>query len=176
MFCIKCGFELPEGSNFCSRCGHNLSEVPSPSSPTAAIVADTRIRHGFVTFYLISAMICNFILSLVCVFNPYWLKQILIETSRATGDVRLLFITLSNIRFFAIAAIANTVGFTLLWYWKKIGFWIIIGSSVASLIFLVSKLRDTGQFFAGIVSMVIIWGILHIRKNSKNVWQQLRYR
>ena len=24
MFCIKCGIELPDGSNFCSKCGTNL--------------------------------------------------------------------------------------------------------------------------------------------------------
>ena len=33
MFCIKCGTKLPEGSNFCSKCGANLSSTNENTPP-----------------------------------------------------------------------------------------------------------------------------------------------
>jgi len=36
VFCIKCGAELPDDSQFCRKCGQPLAAVPAPKGPAAA--------------------------------------------------------------------------------------------------------------------------------------------
>lgn len=41
MFCIKCGKEIPDGSNFCPACGAVQSKVPNPAVSEAPTVRPT---------------------------------------------------------------------------------------------------------------------------------------
>ena len=36
MFCSKCGAEVPDGSNFCLKCGFNFNAGAAPAAAPAA--------------------------------------------------------------------------------------------------------------------------------------------
>jgi hypothetical protein len=57
--------------------------------------------------------------------------------------------------------------------WKKSGFWVIICSSVFSLIANVVSGESIGIALIGLVGIPILWGILQLRKDGKSTWEQL---
>jgi hypothetical protein len=67
----------------------------------------------------------------------------------------------------------SIVGYILLLLWKKIGFRVLIGVSIISLPFDIALGMNIGQILWSIVGILILWGILHIRKNGKTTWEQL---
>ncbi len=154
MFCTNCGMELPEGNNFCSRCGQNLSGSSSSSSPTSI----KRERHGFVTFYLWLTIIGGSI-SLISLFanDRYWLPLF---------DYNRTLLTIGGICqiFFIIAPI-------LILNWIN-GFWLWLGVAIATP-FIFSHLGFVPMFFGSAIGCLIQFGILHLKKNGISTWAYL---
>jgi RNA polymerase subunit RPABC4/transcription elongation factor Spt4 len=113
-------------------------------------------RHGFVTFWLVLCVIFCSISSFIYLFHPGLVQG-------TTG-----FSTLSGLIMAFLA-----VCYILLLCWKKIGFWLFIVAIIIQIPLGVNVGFTFGQTLFGIVSIAILWGILHIRKNGISTWDYL---
>jgi len=143
--------------------------------------SDTRKRHGFTSFCLIFGLVVFAIIGVASFF--------------ASGATKIGYDKQSEAQLMATVAVFNgivcigyTIGFVLLLCWKKIGFWIIAGLSIISILIIVilavmiPNAGSTGSIMSSglsgiafrLIIVAIIWGVLHIRKNGKNTWEQLK--
>ena len=155
MFCVKCGSEIANDVQFCPRCGNAINSTVADS-----VNSTERKRHGFTSFWLIFSLICSVIVGGIYVFSPSIITQ---YYNVSSGLVML----------YGFSAMAVVVGDILLLCWKKTGFWLFIGSSVVSLLLNMAIGMNFLQSLWGLIGIVIMWGILHIRKNGKTAWEQL---
>jgi hypothetical protein len=117
-------------------------------------------RHGFTTFWLIFSLIAQVISGIIYLLS----MQLLADFYNVSRSLILLY---------GIISLVGAVGSVLLLIWKKIGFWIFIGISIASLILnniIGIPIRTT---LIGLLGVVIMWAVLQIRKNGKTTWEQL---
>jgi hypothetical protein len=156
MYCVKCGGEIADDVQFCPKCG---TAVKSAVEITANI--SERRRHGFTSFWLILGLIGCFIVGSIYLFSPNLIGQYYVNASKGL------------IMLFGIISMANIICYILLLCWKRIGFWIFIGTSIVSLPLNMAIGLNIGQTLSGLIGLVILWGILHIRKNGKTAWEQL---
>jgi hypothetical protein len=155
MFCSKCGSENLDGSQFCAKCGTAIT-----SGSVAVGNLSERKRHGFTSFWLIFLIVGYLIGGSIYLFAP----QVITQYWNASNGLIMLY---------GIATIAGIIGIVLLLCWKKIGFWIIIGLSIVSIFLNVAIGMNIGQNLWGVVGVVVLFGVLHIRKNGKTTWSQL---
>jgi hypothetical protein len=170
--------------------------------------SNVRKRHGFTTFCLMFGLVLFAIMGVFSFsagaavkvsyntkfkeFQNVNEKDLILHEEEYGGndleeyqEVKNAKFTIALSVFNGIVSLAFIIGFVLLLRWKKIGFWIIVGLSIISILILpviIPKLAFTGSMtksdiFSGIVTRVItvaiIWGVLQIRKNGKNTWKQL---
>jgi len=168
MFCGKCGSEILNDVRFCPKCG-NAVETKTESNVNSIV----RKRHGFTSFWLIFGMITSAISGVIQFIGVGMMPDFIRELTVLSG----------------IVLIAGTICYVLLLRWKKIGFWIIVGLSIISILILpimIPKLATITGAITGttgsnilsgiayrLITVAIIWGVLHIRKNGKNTWEQL---
>jgi hypothetical protein len=165
MFCVKCGSEiLDNGVRFCSKCGNAIETGTEDDVKT-----DVRKRHGFTSFWLVFSLIW-------CAYQG--VGWIVTSGANRTGGTGILY---------GLSTIAIAFGIILLLRWKKIGFWLFVGSSIVSLLLVIPMMGNTtvttGETDSivlnimllswRIISIAIMWGVLHIHKNGKNTWEQL---
>ena len=155
MFCSKCGAEISNEIQFCSKCGNAVNSTSMDTANTT-----DRKRHGFTSFWLIFSLITNAIVGATYLFFP----GTIIQTLNTSGNL---------IMILGIISIIGIIGNVLLLCWKKIGFWIAVGISIVSLVVNFVIGLNIGQILFGLVGIVVLWGVLHIRKNGKTAWEQL---
>jgi hypothetical protein len=173
MFCKKCNSELLENVQFCSKCGNAVE------AETEIIVNSTeRKRHGFTSFWLILSLII-YVISFGNSLVSY-------------GTVQMVGISSGMAMFGWLTSITAIIGIILVLRWKKIGFWLFVVSNIFSLLLFITAMGNVSstitedisaemivKFFNSLsiitvlINLVITWGVLHIRKNGKNTWEQL---
>lgn len=117
-------------------------------------------RHGFVTFWLWFGVVSG-----------------VISTVRSVGDsMGIGWMVITSI----IASIGVMVAYIMLLKWKKLGFWIFAGVAALNVIvdiIAIAKYGSHPMFFAAmivaILSGVMLWTILQIKKNGISCWKQL---
>lgn len=170
--------------------------------PDISSTPEKKQRHGFVTFWLWLGVIGG-VFSIISAVTSY-LKMsknindigrqleyagIDVTPYRDAIDALNLHVGVMQVAalFFAICII---VCYVLLLNWKKIGFWIIVGTSVVSVVVSVvmmnlmkqdyammgvSILKGTSilQYIVTPISILILWAVLQIKKNGISCWKQL---
>jgi predicted amidophosphoribosyltransferase len=154
-FCSKCGAEITDGIRFCPKCGNAVN-----STIRGTVNTTDRERHGFTSFWLILSLIFNLFAAATSLFYPEWLA----EYSEISSGLMMLS---------GFLLIIGSIECILLLCWKKIGFWILIGNSVISMIINLVDGENIGMVLFGLVSILIWWAILQIRKNGRSTWEQL---
>ena len=175
MYCYKCGKELQDRAIFCSYCGTNQNESGASYSSSAVNHENKentenrpKERHGFVTFWLVFG---------IC-FGIYGLIDSFSGSTNSFYNVLKLFNLMSDIQrtFLTIQSIVYIVSYFLLLNWKKIGFWLIVGTDALSAFILSGS---GGGILLWLVFLAIkdvfLFGILSIRKNGISCWEQLTY-
>jgi len=122
-------------------------------------------RHGFVTFWLVMGVIVCSIGSYVFLFYPnYAMQSLYLQGYRVSSGL---------LSIIGILTAIDIICFILLLCWKKIGFWLHIINIFIQIILFIKVGAGFGQALLSIVAIVILWGILHIRKNGISTWDYL---
>ncbi len=116
-------------------------------------------RHGCLTTYIILMIVANSALALVYLLGGSTINP---------GIPPWAFVILG------VFSVFNLICAIALFKWKRWGFWGFIISSVVSLIVNSAiGIMDIGQsIFGSVVSVALLYGILHIGKENKG-WPQL---
>lgn len=141
-------------------------------------------RHGFVTFWLWLMIIANIggvISQVVTAQYATW--------QYATKENAELFFYVKHgmvdyytfaVYFMIVLSIVNVVGAIMLLNWKKIGYWLFVGSAAVCFAIMVSFAIIGGftiavglSMFGAIAGPVILWAILQIKKYDISCWKQL---
>ena len=192
VICENCGFNIDYDFKFCPQCGNKAITLNSVYSQARGknthlevtfnteikkdCTAETpeRIRHGFTGFWLIIGIIAM----TVSVIFYLFLEEIhhKISYQSPINDLINEMLKKADYPFYRIAGIVDIVGmigYILLIRWKKIGFWILCGVTITMLIINIILEVSAFDLLSGLSGLPILWGILHIRKNGKNTWEQL---
>jgi hypothetical protein len=159
MFCVKCGIELLGNIQFCPKCGNAVNSIIINNENSTE-----RKRHGFTSFWLIFGVIAYAINGGMFLFIP----NIMTKSWNVSSSGPIMFYIFLNL--------AELICNVLLLHWKKIGFWILIGTSVASFLFnilIIGKYIIVLSLFGLIIGIAVMWGVLHLRKNGRTAWEQL---
>lgn len=124
------------------------------------IVVAPKLRNGFISFYLWFGIVVNSLIGIA-----YFVT---IFTSKTAYDPMS-----SRIYGFASSFILVAGYFSLL-KWKKFGFYVLAAMAVLSLgINLVTDTNADLGTFGPIVSLMILFAVLQLKKNRKSCWEQL---
>ena len=165
MKCPNCGKEIANDSLFCEYCGKPVKQQ----------------RHGFVTFWLWLMIIAN-----VCATFAYFSEA---TSSRGDNNTILMYTS-------AVCSVICVLGATLLLKWKKWGFWLIVVNAAAHVfatIYLCNEMAHSYIYyssnyryheyptvpqemliFSTAFSLLILFAILHIKKDGKSCWSLLK--
>lgn len=155
----------------------------SPYSPIIEAPAEKH-RHGFVTFWLVLMILANIAGAIVQVLSAdYAIWQY------ATDEKVQLFFYVEHgkvdyyiyaVYFMAVLSVVNVVGAILLLNWKKVGYWLFVGSASACLAIMISFAIFGGvtttvlsSMLGAVLGPVVIWAILQIKKDGVSCWKQL---
>lgn len=131
--------------------------------------------HGFTKFWIIMGIIVmvtrvifNIFLEKIYVASPY--------DSVLEQFIELLpyYHNYEIYRLQGIFYIFGLIGYILLWRWKQLGFWLLCCVYIAVLIITIYLEADFFSIILSLSSIPILWGILHLRKNEKTMWTQLK--
>jgi hypothetical protein len=81
---------------------------------------------------------------------------------------------LSKGGLWGLMPLALFVPASLLGKGKKIGFWMLCGVSVIAFVLNIVLIGFKPLNLIGLLGIPIMWGVLHIRKDGKSVWEQLK--
>ena len=165
MKCPNCGAEIANDSLFCEFCGKPVKLQ----------------RNGFVTFWLWLIILAN-----ACATFAYFAEAI---STRSDNNMILMYAS-------AIFSVICILGATLLLKWKKWGFWLIVTAAAAyifAIIYFCNEMAHTIAYstaystyyeyptipqelliFSTALSLLILFAILHIKKDGKSCWSQLK--
>jgi RNA polymerase subunit RPABC4/transcription elongation factor Spt4 len=148
---------MSDDMQFCPKCGDAVKNT---------IAAVSKERHGFTSFFLIMGVIFCSIGFLFHLFSFDTMRRFYYSAGYRLSSG---FIILSGI-FMAVYAIT----YILLLCWKKLGFWLYaVGSVAGSFCFISMGMNFFTMLFSSAVSIAILWGILHIRKNGYSAWDHM---
>lgn len=119
-------------------------------------------RHGCVTTWLVLMIILNSIAALV---NFLATDSIVNNLSGKVSTVMIIIL--------GVLGIANVVFSIMILQWKKLGFWGFILSSIIALAINLKIGLEVKQSFIGLIGIVILYGILHIKKDNVSTWEYL---
>jgi len=119
-------------------------------------------RHGCVSAWLIFMIVVNAGVGIYYLVSSEDISRML----PSRPEPSLLMIT-------GVVAFANVAFAVLLLKWKKMGFFGFIGTSVAGAILNIVMGLGIGQSLTGLIGVVILYGILQIKKNDKSAWENL---
>lgn len=118
-----------------------------------------RERNIFVTVFLILALVINFA---SMIYNIY------LAVSEPNGILSGLQIVLN---------FANIAGFMMLLYWKRMGFYLLCGTTVVNIIlnlaFTSGQINFPAFIIGALMPLGILWFVLHIKKNDVPCWDYL---
>lgn len=123
---------------------------------------ETKQRHGCVTAWLIFMIIANAAFAAIYLFAGDMVAE------NIPGGI-------SNLMLFLLGllAAANVVFAVLLLKWKRIGFYGFLATSVITIAVNLSIGLGVGQSIAGIIGVIILYGILQIKKDSVTAWDNM---
>jgi len=117
-------------------------------------------RHGCLTAWLVLMIIANSISALIYLFASDFIARTL--PSAPSWSFPIL----------ALLGIFNVICAIALFKWKKWGFYGFIASSIIALIINLIIGIDVAQSLAGLIGLVILYGVLNIGK-ERAAWPQL---
>lgn len=173
MFCGNCGTSITDDAKFCPKCGNPVraefskeesvkDETVITGSPEIIVSTKStnRVRHGFTSFWLITGIVTCAITGII-----YLVAQEMIynSTGMSYGQIQIL----------GGVMIAEVIGCVLLLYWKKVGFWLIVGVCIINLVVSFTSGVNIIQIIFALIGIISFWAILQIPKNGKTTWQQL---
>lgn len=119
-------------------------------------------RHGCLTAWLVLMIVANSIGAIQYLFFSEWLiKNLHKEISQ------------SVLVIYAISGLANVVFSISILKWKKWGFWGFILTSILGLFLNLNIGLSIVQSIFGLVGAVILFGLLHLKKDGKEAWKNL---
>lgn len=124
--------------------------------------SSTNQRHGCLTAWLVLMIIANSATTIL-----YFFTSVMVAENPLEAISSILLITLS-----ALGAI-NVICSILLFQWKKIGFWSLVVTSIIALIINLSIDTSVTQSLLGFMGLVILYGLLQIKKNGVSAWENL---
>lgn len=157
--CPSCGKETPGALARCKHCGEVLHkhDIITPE------VYDVKSRAGFTTFYLWLGQLLNAIMGLAYFATIFTRKGL--WSAYDPMYTRIYGFVSSAILFY---------GYLSLMRWKKSGFYILtLMAGVSLIVNLVSGNPLSFSTFSPIVSIMILYAVLQIKKNGKSCWEQL---
>ncbi len=82
--------------------------------------------------------------------------------------------------FMVILSVVHVVGAILLLNWKKVGYWLFVGSASACLAIMIPFAVFGGvtttvlsSMLGAVLAPVVLWAILQIKKDGVSCWKQL---
>lgn len=132
------------------------------ANSTNGMTMETKKRHGCVTAWLIIMIIANAITSVTYLF----LDDMITES---------LPFPIPQSMMLALAAIgtANLIFSVMLFKWKKWAFWGFVGTSLVTFGINISLGLGVTSSLLGLIGVVILFGILQIKKNEVSAWKNL---
>ena len=124
----------------------------------------TKQRHGCVTAWLILMIIVNSLIAILYLFAGDMIAQ---NSPRGISNSMLILL--------AILGVGNVISSILLFKWMKIGFWIFLVTSIASLVVNLSIGLSIVQSLFGLVGIAVLYGVLQIKKDNVSAWINLEY-
>jgi hypothetical protein len=122
----------------------------------------SKLRHGCLTAWLVLVIVVNSLTAFVLLFKSE------IITNSLPYDVSSAMIILLG-----ISGIANVIFSIMLFKWKKIGFWGFVFTSLGVLFINLNIGLSIGQSLFGLVAVIILYGILHIKREGVTGWSNL---
>lgn len=117
-------------------------------------------RHGCITFWLWLVIVMN-----VCMVLYYSVQMFNDFDSMVSLGIGLL----------SVAGVINILGAIQLMRWNKLGFYLYLVSSVIGVIINVFMLSLSPVIiFSSLMSVVVWWAILQIRKNGVSAWKLMK--
>lgn len=160
------------------------SLVDPPKPPDLPIMPVQKQGAGFVLFWLWLMIVANIGGGIFHAINAQYATWLY-----ATSEKAELFFYVKHgmvdyytyATYFMIAlSLVNALGAILLLNWKKIGYWLFVGSSAACFAIMVSfaiiggfTIAVGASMFGAIAGPIILWAILQIKKNEVCCWKQL---
>jgi len=147
----------------------NITETVIDSIP--------KIRHGFTTFWLVFTLVIKILffiayISFLILYFSY-INNYLISYFQNWGINNFSIL----LGLYIILLTLGTIGIIFLFKWKKIGYWMyftecIVSSSI--LFILDDQIYFSLPFGFNIGIIILMFGILHIKKNGISTWEQLK--
>jgi hypothetical protein len=124
-------------------------QQPAQPVQQAQPVLQTKVRHGFVTFWLVLSIVLDVVY--FCVLLNYGSSVIIQE----------------------LCCFAEIIGSFLLLWWKKAGFYVSIIGGGIQVGFDFAYLNTVSLLIFNAINILLLYGVLHIKKNGKSCWEQL---
>ena len=113
-------------------------------------------RHGCVTWWLWFAIIVNFVVAIIYSVAMFDVA----DSGLALGSGLL-----------SMLGVLNVLGSILLMRWNKTGFWLFLSSSLLGVVINIGVLNlNPAASLYSLVSILVWWGVLQIRKNGASAW------
>ena len=164
------------------------SDIPMNKGGGTGIVSDRQTsppqkkRNGFVTFWLILMLV-----NIVSVFYYLFAAEQLVWIYPNKSNVMNVIYEKSGSDFYygssfimALLSAVNCAAAILLLLWKKLGFWLAVGSSAAMIILMIAfsafggvSARVVFTTMGALFGPVVLWAVLQIRKDGVSCWKLL---
>lgn len=163
-------------------------------------IGEVKERAGFVTFWLWLGIFVLSILSIILVYNIYGqisqLKSVEWLLSSYYHDVyyTALYAQYIAMALTIILGVGGIIGYVKLLNYKKSGFKIFVSISILNVLIIIANTYFTASFSESlsgdvssdlfiksafyqiapvVVGLLVLWGVLQIKKNGKSCWSQL---
>lgn len=166
-------------------------------------IEEVKERAGFVTFWLWLGIIASVIMMIRSVTDVYDEISMLEELLASPfGHYQDLLGTTLNIMYIAmvltiIVGVVGIIGYVKLLNYKKSGFKIFVSISILNVLLIIANTYFTASFYESlsgddslvsldlfiksafyqiapvVVGLLVLWGVLQIKKNGKSCWSQL---
>ncbi len=120
-------------------------------------------RHGCVTAWLYFMIVTNALLGMAYVFASDMMAESM------TGDVD----NSSTVMLLGLVSLVNFVLAIMLLKWMKWGFYGFMVTSVLAVMLNLALGLGVGSSLAGLIGIVILYGILQIKQKERSTWEQL---
>lgn len=119
-------------------------------------------RHGCVTAWLIMMIAMGGLTMAAYLFA----SESVVENFPSEISKTMLYLL-------GFMALLNVIFCILLFHWKKIGFWGIVGTSICVLTINLTIGINPIQAFLGLVGVILLFGVLQFKSNDVSAWDNL---
>ncbi|MBC7863649.1 MAG: hypothetical protein IAF38_11775 [Bacteroidia bacterium] len=123
---------------------------------------DKKLRHGFVTVFLIIGIVLNSIAVLLALLG----KDLIRKTSEQEIPEYMFYLL-------ALCALIKITAIILILKWKKIGFWLFALGAAGTFCFDMYFSFDGVKSILGLLGIGALFAVLQIRKFGKSTWESL---